>query len=130
MTFAGAIHARWAADSSLAGLLPAARLFTGPVRGDSALPYAVLLDEQTTLLARTNRGSDLLERTFRIQVWAAELDAGLSVVAALQSAFDESSFTFDGGAVLDCRLVSTTEMALATGAWRLECAYSALVKLG
>ena len=61
MTIEGAIHARWAADSSLNTALPVERLFTGEARGNPALPYAVLQRGEERMLARTNAGARIVE---------------------------------------------------------------------
>lgn len=128
MTLEGAIHARWEADSPLSTALPVERLFTGEARGNPELPYAVLQRGDEKTLARTNAGARVEEVAFAFHVWTSDIEAGKSIAAAIERVFDQASFTFDGGAVLDMRRTGAKEESQADGTWLFACEYSALVK--
>ena len=95
-----AIHARWAADTALIALVPAASFITGNVEVDSVdepeRPYVSLqatiggAPEYTNLAKHADRSVRFL--AFED---ADDFDNLLAIVAAMEAAFDRASFTVD-----------------------------------
>lgn len=95
-----AIHARWAADTALMALVPAASFITGNVEVDSvdepARPYVSLQATIGGAPEYTNLAKHA-DRSVRFLVFedADDFDNLLSIVAALEAAFDRAAFTVD-----------------------------------
>lgn len=107
MNLEEAIHARWAADATLNGLLPATDVHTGRYRvADPTFPFATI--EITGGTARDESNEDALAYPtvqFKIYHAADSHDALKSIVNAMVDAFHQADFNLDGGdKVLDMKL--------------------------
>jgi hypothetical protein len=102
MNLAQAIHARWAANERLNGLLPADRLITGQVPDDDRrTALATLLITGGRLLGCANDGSSVDELTVRLRVYHPDYDAGSTIVDALLAVFERADFDLAGGRVVN-----------------------------
>jgi len=103
MSLEQAIHERWAGDSQLTVLVPAERLFTGPVRSRPAFPYASIERKTTFASTYTSSGTRLRQIEIAMHVWSCTLDSGKAVADEIERLFDRSDFESDEGAVLNMR---------------------------
>lgn len=118
MTLEQAIHQRWAADTTLAALVPAEQVTTGR-SSRRRVPYVTILRERARAAVRTNGGDTLHEITLRMNVWHADYDAGNSVLDQILAVFDHSSFSLsDSGRVLHMRRIQDSVQQHADGLWQ------------
>lgn len=124
MTLEQALHQRWSATAALEALLPGRRFLTGRSLGVSP-PYATLAREATRPVCRTNRGS-IDEVILRIHLWPSDYDTGLAIAAAVQFAFDGTSFDLgEGRSVLSLRRTDRTDLQHDDGCWQFSLRFSA-----
>ncbi len=124
-----AIHARWAASSSLSALLPAERLRTGTFHGEGR-PYATLERRAGRTLLRTNAGDALDDVTLAVHVWHDSFDGGQAVVREVKAAFDRSDFSLSGGdRVVAMRRTADSVVERGGGLWQFTIEFSVLVYL-
>lgn len=124
MSLEAAIHTRWAGDTTLKALLPAARLFTGPAPGDAERPYATLSRLGMKEGARSTHHA-LEEVALRFDVWSEGLVEGKQILDAIDAEFDGAAFTEGSLDVLRMRKTDHTEERADDGLWRLSVQYRA-----
>lgn len=124
-----AIHQRWAADETLAALLPAASLTTGRP-GDANLPYATVNRLRNQALVRTNAGNSLDEATLQINVWHDNYDSGRAIVEQVKVVFDRSNFDLPGGGrVIQMKRAEDSAEHHADGLWQFTILFLVQVDL-
>lgn len=98
-TVAGLLHELWAAHTTLEGLLPAERVFTGRVPIRTPMPYASI-----TQPAGMASGQSNLHRygqeTWRVQVWCERYAEGEAIQRAVEDCFLNYNGPLDTGGVL------------------------------
>ena len=93
MNLTQALHAHWAADVTLNGLMPATRFVTGTyVAGNPGSRYATVALRGGQFEGAANDGSSIDTVAVRIQVHHDDYDQGRAVADALLAAFDRSGF--------------------------------------
>jgi Protein of unknown function (DUF3168) len=127
MSLEQAIHERWATDFLLASVLPEERLSTGPARGETTLPYAVLTRRENQVVARTSSGSSIHRAVMRFTVWSADLDEAKQIARAIGRRFERSDFSLDDGSVINMQRVQEAESPADDGSWQLDLDYAALI---
>jgi len=105
MNLATAIHARWAASSSLNALLSADQVTSGAhFQSDPAESYATVTLPGGTVEGHANDGSSLVNLLVRILIHHPDCGAGRAVVAAAQTVFNRADLDLgDAGKVLCMR---------------------------
>lgn len=138
------IHARWAADATLNGLLPETKLATGiyfPPEDDAdddgnpEFPYATLTRPGDTPEEYYNDGSSIEAVQVRITVYhqKSSYDEGVAIVDAIKAAFDRSMFSLTGNSdkVLHMERLSYAPLQdQASGDWFFVVDYMCHVFLG
>ena len=118
MTLEQAIHQRWAADMTLAVLVPPEQVTTGR-SSRRHVPYVTILRERSRTTVRTNGADTLQEITLFVNVWHADYDVGSTVLDQILAVFDHSSFTLsDSGRVLHMRRIQDSVQQHADGLWQ------------
>ncbi len=114
MNLAQVIHQRWAADSTLDGLLPAARVYTG-LSFDPARPFAVISKESDKPETYHSDGSAIDAVGLRIQVFHDHYDAGAEIAGQIKKSFDRTAFDLAGSdKVLNIERTTTRKNKRAT----------------
>jgi len=92
------LHARWAADTTLNGLLDSSKLSTG-LAPDSEFPYATITWPGNTAGGWTNDGASLDRIGVRITVYHGRdnYDDGKAIVSAIRNAYSRADFAVGGG---------------------------------
>lgn len=132
MDIARAIHARWAADQRLSGLLPAEKLTTGRSPGDGrSAPFATLTVGGGRRLSYANDGSSVDELTVRVRIDHTDYDAGGAIVDALLAVFDRSDFDVSGGRVVAMQRTGLPQESQdpASGRWQWLIEFQCCVQL-
>lgn len=130
------IHARWAADATLNGLLPETKLATGIYFAeDPTFPYATLTRPGDTPEEYYNDGSSIEGVQVRITVYhqKSSYDEGVAIVDAIKAAFDRSMFSLTGNSdkVLHMERLSYAPLQdQASGDWFFVVDYMCHVFLG
>ena len=99
MNLGQVIHQRWAADSTLNGLLDSSKVTTGTYYAtDPTFPYATITRPGDTTGGYDNDGAALELPRVRITVYHGRdnYDEGLAIAAAVKSAFDRTDFALSG----------------------------------
>jgi len=122
------LHARWAADSGLSALLPAARLFTGLAAGSPAAPYAVLHRRRTVPETQTSAGVTIARSRIEVELWGDDLDVLEEIAGEVQRVFDGSSFPLAVGNVLAMRSADRSQSVADDATWRLTLQYDVLTQ--
>lgn len=117
MSVEKAIHERWATHAPLAGLLPAARLYTGGHLGAPVLPYAVLTREQSVPLARASGGVEYVNTTVKLRIISADLDEAKQIAAEALARFDRQHFALASGSCLNMQWNRNQEQLAHDGMW-------------
>jgi hypothetical protein len=94
------IHANWAADGTLNGLLPVAGVLTGD-RVDQVTPsrpYAAIQLVSQSTMTYFNDGAGLDEAIVRVAVYhlKSDYDEGLAIADAVKDAFHRANFDLSG----------------------------------
>jgi len=95
------LHALWAADATLNGLLPAERVFTGWAP-PGTMPYAVLSQPAGTPAGQGHRNRWSNEQ-WRVQVWSAGYNAGLAIRQAVEDCLANADASLTTGGVVRIR---------------------------
>jgi hypothetical protein len=103
MRIEAALHARWAENEALAAIIPPERFTTGPARGATALPYAVLLRGPDRPLALASGGARLDSIRVEIHIWASHLDDAQTIAEMVQDLYERAAFACADGVALDMR---------------------------
>jgi hypothetical protein len=93
------LHERWAADTTLNGLLPVASVFTGiHFAEDPVFPYATLTRPGDVPETFTNSGDAVENVSVRITTYhdADSYDAGLAIAEAVQDLYNRTKFDLSG----------------------------------
>ncbi len=128
MKIEAAIHALWAADEILSGLVPAERVTTGPAHGPAACPYVVLLRGPDQPVALASGGARLESARVALDIWANDLDQAQSIAQAAQAVFDRAAFDFEDGAALDMRPVGRQQTVHPDAISQIVLEYDVLVQ--
>lgn len=100
MNLSQGLHAQWAANATLNGLLPATSLQTGTLFAvEPAKPYAILARPEGNVSARMNDGHriDTVGIRFTVYHGADNYDEGVAIADAVDDAFDKLAFDLGGG---------------------------------
>ena len=135
MNLSQVIHAQWAADSTLNGLLPAAGFMTGMnFSDDPTFPYATLTRPAGTVDSRTNDGTriDILPVIITLYHGADSYDEGVAIEQAIDDAFDDAEFSLaNGDKVIQMRITGPpAEIQDEEGNWSWECNFDLVVEMG
>ncbi|MGD0382455.1 MAG: DUF3168 domain-containing protein [Thermoguttaceae bacterium] len=118
MNLAQVIHQRWAADSTLNGLLPATRVYTG-LSFDPARPFAVVSKESDKPETYHSDGSAIDAVGLRIQVYHDNYDAGAEIAHQIKKVFDRTAFDLSGSdKVLNIQRGNDLENQTDDGVWQ------------
>ena len=118
MNLAQVIHQRWAADSTLNGLLPVSRVYTG-LSFDPARPFAVISKESDRPETYHSDGSAIDAVGLRIQVFHDHYDAGAEIMHHIKTTFDRTAFNLAGSdKVLNIERGADSERQNNDGAWQ------------
>ncbi len=118
MNLAQVIHQRWAAATTLNGLLPASRVYTG-LSFDPQRPFAVISKESEQPQTYHSDGSAIDTVGLRIQVFHDNYDAGAEIVQQIKTVFDRSAFELAGSdKVLNIKRSNDSEQQNNDGAWQ------------
>ena len=118
MNLAQVIHQRWAADSTLNGLLPATRAYTG-LSFDPVRPFAVISKENDKPESYHSDGSAIDAVGMRIQVFHDHYDAGAEILHHIKAAFDRTAFDLAGSdKVLNIQRSNDSERQNPDGVWQ------------
>jgi hypothetical protein len=118
MNLAQVIHQRWAANTTLNGLLPATRVYTG-LSFDPARPFAVVSKESDKPESHHSDGSAIDTVGLRIQVFHDHYDAGAAILNQIKMAFDRTAFDLAGSdKVLNIERGNDSEQQNNDGAWQ------------
>ncbi len=121
------IHQRWAADDTLDGLLPAARLITG-TSADAVVPYATVTKKSARPVARHNDGSTVEHVGLRIEVFHEDHDAAATITDRIKAVFDRAAFDLTGGdKVIDMQRSNDYERQDDDGTWCMVIDYTCTV---
>ncbi len=99
MNIGAVIHTRWAADSTLNGLLPSSDVMTGNYFAtDPKFPYATITRPGDTTEGYDNTEAAEERVTVRVTVYhhRDNYDGGLAIADAAKSAFDRTKFDLSG----------------------------------
>ena len=118
MNLAQVIHQRWAADSTLNGLLPATRVYTG-LSFDPTRPFAVISKESDKPETYHSDGSTIDAVGLRIQVYHDNYDAGAEIAHQIKKVFDRTAFDLSGSdKVLNIQRGNNSENQTDDGVWQ------------
>ncbi|MGD0516486.1 MAG: DUF3168 domain-containing protein [Thermoguttaceae bacterium] len=118
MNLAQVIHQRWAADSTLNGLLPATRVYTG-LSFDPTRPFAVISKESDKPETYHSDGSAIDAVGLRIQVFHDNYDAGAEIAHQIKKVFDRTAFDLSGSdKVLNIQRGNNSENQTDDGVWQ------------
>jgi hypothetical protein len=118
MNLAQVIHQRWAANSALNNLLPAARVYTG-LSFDPSEPFAVISKEKDRPETYHSDGSAIDVVGLRIQVFHDHYDAGAAILHQIKTAFDRTNFDLAGSdKVLNIKRANDSERQTDDGVWQ------------
>jgi hypothetical protein len=118
MNLAQVIHQRWAANSALNNLLPAARVYTG-LSFDPVEPFAVISKEKDRPETYHSDGSAIDVVGLRIQVFHDHYDAGAAILHQIKTAFDRTNFDLAGSdKVLNINRANDSERQTDDGVWQ------------
>ena len=118
MNLAQVIHQRWAADSTLNGLLPATRVYTG-LSFDPTRPFAVISKESDKPETYHSDGSAIDAVGLRIQVYHDNYDAGAEIAHQIKKVFDRTAFDLSGSdKVLNIQRGNNSENQTDDGVWQ------------
>src|SRR3972149_10910601 len=123
MNLAQVIHQRWAAATTLNGLLPASRVDTG-LSFDPLRPFAVISKESDRPETYHSDGSAVDTVGLRIQVFHDNYDAGAEIMHQIKVAFDRTAFDLAGSdKVLNIERSNDWERQHNDGAWHFVVAF-------
>jgi hypothetical protein len=129
MNLAQVIHQRWAANSALNNLLPAARVYTG-LSFDPAEPFAVISKEKDRPETYHSDGSAIDVVGLRIQVFHDHYDAGAAIMHQIKTAFDRTNFDLAGSdKVLNINRANDSERQTDDGVWQFTIDFDCTVFL-
>ena len=129
MNLAQVIHQRWAAATTLTGLLPASRVHTG-IGAEATMPYAVISKQSDRPLTRHHDGSAVDLIGVRIEVFNENYDAGAAVVHEIKAAFDRTDFALAGSdSVLNMLRSNDRESQGDDGVWQFTVDFDCTVYL-
>src|SRR3972149_1427654 len=118
MNLAQVIHQRWAADTTLNGLLPASRVYTG-LSFDPVRPFAVISKESDRPATYHRDGSAIDTVGLRIQVFHDHYDAGAGIMHQIKATFDRTAFDLAGSdKVLNIDRGNDSERQNNDGVWQ------------
>jgi len=135
MNLSQVLHAQWAADSTLNGLLPVAGFQTGMYfKTEPTFPYATLTRPAGTVDIRETAGvrTDILPVIITLYHGADSYDEGVAIEQAIDDAFDDTEFSLAGGdKVIQMRIVGPpAEIQDEEGNWSWECNFDLVVEMG
>jgi hypothetical protein len=123
------IHQRWADDSTLNGLMPATRAYTG-MSFDPARPFAVISKESDKPDNYNSDGSAIDVVGLRIQVFHDSYDAGAAIAHQIKKTFDRTAFDLsDDDKVLDIQRANDSEKQNTDGVWQFTLDFNCTVYL-
>jgi hypothetical protein len=129
MNLAQVIHQRWAADTTLNGLLPATRVYTG-LSFDPLRPFAVISKESDKPETYHSDGSAIDSVGLRIQVFHDNYDAGAEIAHQIKAAFDRTAFDLAGSdKVLNIQRGNDSENQNDDGVWQFIMDFNCTVYL-
>ncbi len=118
MNLAQVIHQRWAADSTLDGLLTASRVYTG-LSFDPARPFAVISKDGDKPKTYHSDGSAIDTVGLRIRVFHDHYDAGAEIAGQIKKSFDRTAFDLSGSdKVLNIERGNDSEKQSDDGVWQ------------
>jgi hypothetical protein len=118
MNLAQVVHERWAADSTLNGLLAAARVYTG-MSFDPQRPFAVILKKSDKPESYHSDGSAIDVVRLRVQVFHDNYDDGRAIAERAKKVFDRASFDLAGSdKVLSIARYNDSETQNDDGVWQ------------
>ena len=123
MNLESEIHRRWAADFTLASLVPVDRVFTGAAGGAPALPYVVIERLKVEPKARTSSGTTIDETGLRLNIWAAGLEQAQAIARAAAARLERADFPVAEGRVLDVLLSDERHQRQPDGGWHIALDY-------
>lgn len=117
MSVLAAIHARWAADDAITAIVPAEQFTTGDrLDCDDDLPVATVNVEGER--KEWDSSKPLRVSTCRLQVWIREHAVGELLQGAVESAFDNTSWTTGGTHVVLSRVENAYPVQEPEGVWQ------------
>ena len=121
MNIGQVLHTRWAAGTTLNGLLAAAKVMTGRYFAeDPTFPYATITRPNDVPQGYTSDGAAVERVAVRITVYHAfeSYDEGLAIADAVKSTFDREDFDLSGSdKVLNMQRSGYQEIQDEDGDW-------------